>query len=185
MASKFGQLLLWANLITEEQLEKGLEYQRQHGGRLGEVLNLLGSISADDLTRTLGLKYGVPTVNLDQVRIDQSTLDMIPAETARAHRVIALNRSGSSLICAFEDPARIDTVNEIEFQTGCRLQPVLVTAAMMNAALERYYPPDAAPTPHRPTPPVKSAVVSQLSARMSRLPREKLEYVRRFLDAID
>jgi len=187
MPSKFGQLMLWANLITEEQLEEALEHQRLHGGRLGEILSKLGAISADDLIRTLGMKYGVPTVNLDHVRIDRQTLDLIPGTAARAHRLIPLNRSGSNLMCAMEDPARMDSINQIEFLTGCHLQPVLVTKAMMSAALEKYYP--SAPSSQEPSPRVpfheKSAVVSVLCSRMERLPREKLEYVRRFLDAIE
>jgi type IV pilus assembly protein PilB len=187
MPSKFGQLMLWANLITEEQLGEALEYQRLNGGRLGEILSKLGAISADDLIRTLGMKYGVPTVNLDHVKIDRQTLDLISGASARAHRLIPLNRSGSNLMCAMEDPARIDSINEIEFQTGCRLQPVLVTKEMMSSALDRHYPSSAdSPRPRaKAASPAKSPLVGDLCSRIERLPREKLVYVQRFLDAIE
>ncbi len=187
MPSKFGQLLLVANLITQEQLDQALEYQRTHGGRLGEILNKLGSISSDDLTRTLGMKYGVPTIDLEQVKIERQTLDLITPETARTYRIIPLHRSGPSLICAMEDPARVDSINEVEFQSGCRLQPVLVTSEMMASALQRHYPTvqPSSGASSRTTPPRRSAFIAELTSRMEKLPREKLDYVRRFLDAID
>lgn len=185
MPSKFGQLLLWGNLITPEQLEHALNYQREHAGKLGEILNKLGYITDDDVTRTLGMKYGTPTVNLEQLQLDPDTLGLVPSEMARKHRVIPLERAGATLTCAMEDPTRIDIVDEIEFQTGCRVQPVLVTPAMMSAGLDRYYPV----TPQAPA--VKNAVahrnsrlIADITHRLEHLPADKLEYVRRFLDSI-
>jgi len=186
MLSKFGQLLLWGNLVTQEQLDEALEHQRQHGGRLGEVLSHLGYITDDELTRTVAMRYGVPTVNLDRLEVEREVLDIIPAEMARNFRIIPISRVGSTLTCAMQDPTSLDIINRVEFQTGCNLQPVLVTAAMMTAALERFYP---SPTPTHSSPAIekraaRTALVTELAARLEKLSMDKLQYVRRFLDSI-
>jgi len=185
MSSKFGQLLLWGNLITPEQLQQALEHQRRHGGKLGEILHELGHISGDDVTRTLGMKYGVPTVNLDHIEIDRETLDLIPAESACTLRVVPLSRVGSMLTCALEDPSRTEVIKEVEFFTGCNIQPVLVTSAMMTAALERSYPSGRSPSapiaaPHES----KAEIILEINRRLERLSPDKLHYVRRFIASI-
>jgi len=187
MASKFGQLLLWGNLITPEQLEEALAYQRKNGGKIGEILNKLGYVTDDDVTRTLGMKYGVPTVNLTRLAPEKGVLELLSPELARGMRVLPISRSGSTLTCAMEDPTRLDIVNQLEFQTGCNVQPILVTTAMMDEALERYYPPRfgsgtaapvAAPAAPRPAP------LGEIHRLLERLSPEKLEYVRKFVQAI-
>jgi type IV pilus assembly protein PilB len=199
MTSKFGQLLLWGNLITPEQLEHALEHQRTHGGKLGEILHQLGYVSDDDVTRTLGMKYGIPTVNLKHLEIDKSTLGLMSAEMARSKRVIPLSRVGSVLTCAMEDPTRVDLVREVEFQTGCNVQPVLVTSVMMSDALERHYPTArnmALPFAHGQgakaaaeiaisrAQSAKRASISEIHGILEQLSPEKLEYVRRFVASI-
>ncbi len=191
MPLKFGQLLIQANLINEQQLEEALEYQRAHGGRLGEVLCELGYLTNEDLTRTLGTKYGVATAGVDQLHPDPQVLTLISPEMARTHRIIPMNRSGSTLTCAMVDPTRLDSINEVQFQTGCNLQPILVTPAVMVAALARFYPPvattqaPAAPSPAKPSRIGRTVVLAELSRRLDKLPGDKLELVRRFLDSIE
>ena len=63
MALKLGELLLKAKLIDQTQLEKALEDQKQLGGRLGEHLVRLGSVSEEDILDCLSQQYGVPSIN--------------------------------------------------------------------------------------------------------------------------
>jgi type IV pilus assembly protein PilB len=188
MPVKFGQLLLQANLIDDEQLEQALEYQRAHGGRLGEILCELGFLTNEDLTRTLGIKYGVGTAGVDQLRPEPQTLALIPAEMARNHRIIPLNRTGSTLACAMVDPTRLDSINEVQFQTGCSIQAILVTPAVMAAALGKLYPVTEAP-PVAPSPRIarvgRSVIIAELNRRLDKLTVDKLEMVRHFLDSVE
>ena len=187
MPLKFGQLLLQANLINEQQLEEALEYQRGHGGRLGEVLCKLGYLTNEDLTRTLGTKYGLATASVDDLQTDPQTLALVPAEMARAHRIIPLTRAGSSLTCALEDPTRVDSINEIQFQTGCNVLQVLVTPAVMSSALARFYPvakPVQTPQP-RTGRLSRTVMIADLTRRINKLTTDKLDMVRRFLDSVE
>ncbi len=64
MPLKLGDLLLKANVITQEQLDTALKDQREEGGKLGEAIVRLGFVTEDDITETLSQQYGVPSINL-------------------------------------------------------------------------------------------------------------------------
>jgi type IV pilus assembly protein PilB len=187
MPKQFGQLLLFSNLITEDQLERALKYQERRGGKLGEILQHLGYISTEDVTQTLGMKYGVPTVNLAQTHVDQSVLKLITAEIAWANRVLPIGYLGAMVACAMEDPTRIDVIDMVEFCIGRRIQPILVTKEMMTAALTNYYPQADSSASERGLPVSNNNNRKQLAKiiqRLRELPPERLEQVQRHLDSI-
>ncbi|MGH7380222.1 MAG: type II secretion system protein GspE, partial [Candidatus Methylomirabilales bacterium] len=87
-ASRLGDMLVKANLITEEQLKKALHQQESQGGRLGSNLVKLGFISEDDITSFLSKQYGVPSINLSHFEIDAAVIKLIPGEIAQKHMVV-------------------------------------------------------------------------------------------------
>ena len=66
---RLGELLLAEGLVTDAAIEAALDEQRRTGGRLGDVLLARGAVSPPDLTRVLGLHYGVEFVDLDEYPI--------------------------------------------------------------------------------------------------------------------
>ena len=57
---KFGEILLQQGLITEEQLEKAVETQKEEGGRIGEIFIKLGFIKEDEMISALGKQLSLP-----------------------------------------------------------------------------------------------------------------------------
>ena len=47
MSAKLGEILVRENLISPQNLREALDYQREHGGRLGFNLVKLGLVSDD------------------------------------------------------------------------------------------------------------------------------------------
>ena len=66
MASKLGEMLVKAQLITEAQLEDAIKIQRREGGKLGSIVARQGFCSDQDIVSFLGMQYGVPAADLDQ-----------------------------------------------------------------------------------------------------------------------
>ena len=88
MAPKLGEMLLKARLVTEAQLQKALEHQKEKGGKLGKNLVDLGFIKDDQITQLLSQQFGVPAVNLAQFKdIDPQVIRLIPADVARKYLV--------------------------------------------------------------------------------------------------
>src|SRR5918911_865767 len=139
MSAKLGEILVRENLLTPQQLREALDYQREHGGRLGYNLVKLGLVSDDMVTAVLSRQYGVPSVNLDMFDVDTGVIRLIPREVADKCSVLPLSRVGATLTLAMVDPTNVFAMDDIKFMTGLNIEPVVVSEAGVQEAIERYY----------------------------------------------
>ncbi len=139
MALRLGDLLLKAQLITQDQLNKALEEQRSLGGRLGEVLMRLGYVSEEDIIECLSHQFGVPSINLRHFEIDEAVAKLVPVDLLRKYNVIPVNKTGATLTVAMADPTNIFAMDEITFMTGYRVEPVVASEEAIRAAIDRHF----------------------------------------------
>ena len=82
--------------------------------------------------------YGVPAINLDEFEIDEAVINdpsAIGAETS----ILPINRAGSVLIVAMSDPSNLTAIDDVKFNTGYNVEPVVASDAALAEAIERYY----------------------------------------------
>ncbi len=139
MSAKLGEILVRENLLTPQQLREALDYQREHGGRLGFNLVKLGLVSDDTITTVLSRQYGVPSVNLELFDIEDSVIRLIPQEVAQKYFVLPLSRVGATLTLAMVDPTNVFAMDDIKFMTGLNIEPVVVSEASVQEAITKYY----------------------------------------------
>ncbi|HWS55505.1 MAG TPA: ATPase, T2SS/T4P/T4SS family, partial [Pyrinomonadaceae bacterium] len=139
MSAKLGEILVRENLLTPQQLREALEFQREHGGRLGFNLVKMGMVSDDMITAVLSRQYGVPSVNLELFDIDDSVIRLIPREVAEKYSVLPLSRVGATLTLAMVDPTNVFAMDDIKFMTGLNIEPVVVSEASVQDAIAQYY----------------------------------------------
>ena len=139
MSAKLGEILVRENLISAQHLREALDYQREHGGRLGYNLVKLGLVTDDMITAVLSRQYGIPSVNLDLFKIDEPVLRLIPQEVAQKYSVIPLSRVGATLTLAMVDPTNVFAMDDIKFMTGLNVEPVVVAEVSIQQAIAKYY----------------------------------------------
>ncbi len=139
MSVRLGEILVKESLITQEQLQKALEFQRANGGKLGSCLTRMGFITDDDITGVLSRQYGVPSINLKYYEIDPNVIKLIPQDTASRYQVIPLSRVGSVLTIAMTDPTNVFAMDDIKFMTGFNVEPVVASEAAIGDAILRFY----------------------------------------------
>jgi type IV pilus assembly protein PilB len=139
MSAKLGEILVRENLISPQNLREALDYQREHGGRLGFNLVKLGLVSDDMITAVLSRQYGIPSVNLDLFNIDPAVLRLIPQEVAQKHSVLPLSRVGATLTLAMVDPTNVFALDDVKFMTGLNVEPVVVAEGSVQLAIAKYY----------------------------------------------
>jgi type IV pilus assembly protein PilB len=137
--SRLGELLLRDQIISPEQLQRAQEESRKSGDRLGNALIKTGAIPEEDLTQFLSKQYGVPAVNLAEFDIDPEVIALVPKDVAIRHRVVPVNRAGSSLIVAIADPSNILAIDDLKFVTGYNIEAVVASDVGISDAIERYY----------------------------------------------
>lgn len=106
---QLGGLLLSRGLISPEQLEIGLFYQKKIGGRLGESLVALGFIDETTLYATLAAQQNVDYYEPDpeDVPSDISWIDKLSFQRARAMMILPLGiRSDGKLVVACSEVSR-------------------------------------------------------------------------------
>ncbi|HTY09323.1 MAG TPA: type IV-A pilus assembly ATPase PilB [Candidatus Edwardsbacteria bacterium] len=139
MAIKLGDMLVQADLIKKEQLDKALAEQKSTGARLGACLIKMGFITEDAITDFLGKQLGVPTVNLGAKEIDPALLKLIPADTARKFQIVPVQRTGRTLFVAMSNPADVFTIEDIQFLTGFEVKPMVCAETSIEKTIDRLY----------------------------------------------
>jgi len=136
---RIGDLLLREGLITQEQLSKALQEQRQSGTRVGYNLVKLGFVKETDLTRMLARQHKMPAVDLSKFQVDSRIAKLIPGELALKHNVLPLKRDGRTLTVAMSDPATMSVLDDIKFITRLDIFPVIAGEFTLRNAIEKFY----------------------------------------------
>src|ERR671919_2279196 len=139
MPVRIGELLLKEKRITPEQLQEALNYQRQHGGKLGANLVKLGYVKDEEITSLLSKQYGVPSIALAQFEIDQAVIKLVPGETARKYQIVPLSRAGATLTIAMTDPTNVFAMDDVKFMTGYNVEPVVASETAVLDSIDKYY----------------------------------------------
>jgi type IV pilus assembly protein PilB len=139
MQLKLGELLVREGLITQQQLNETLEFQRSNGGRLGHCLIKLGFVTDDEITAILSRQYGVPSINLSFFDVDPSVIKLIPIETAQKYQILPLSRVGNTLTLAMIDPTNVFAMDDIKFMTGFNIEPVVASETALRESIDKYY----------------------------------------------
>ena len=139
MPIKLGELLVKENLISPQQLQEALTYQKQHGGKLGYNLVKLGFVKDEEITGLLSRQYGVPAINLARFEIDGAVIKLVPAETAQKYQIIPLSRAGANLTIAMVDPTNVFAMDDIKFMTGYNVEPVVASETAIMESIDKYY----------------------------------------------
>ncbi|MFQ5480769.1 MAG: type IV-A pilus assembly ATPase PilB [Thermodesulfobacteriota bacterium] len=142
MTDRLGELLLKEKLISDDQLTKALEAQREGGGRLGFNLTKLGFVTDADLTQFLSKQYGIPTVDLMEEEVDADVIKLVPEEVARKYHIMPINRTGSTLVIAMADPSNIFAIDDIKFLTGYNVEPLVASEEAIKSAIDNFYESD-------------------------------------------
>ena len=136
---RIGEVLVEQGLITEQQLQQGLEEQRHSGLRLGKCLIKLGIISENKLVDILSAQLDIQHVVLENFTFSRQLVQVIPEEMARKYKAIPLFEQDGVITVAMADPTNLRTIDHLKFKTGKEVEPVIATEKSILAAIEKNY----------------------------------------------
>jgi type IV pilus assembly protein PilB len=137
--NRLGELLVRNQLIDNQQLNQALEDQKLNGGRIGTCLVRLGFVKEEELSAFLSKQYGVPSINLSDFEVDPEIVRQVPAEIAQKYQIVPVNRAGSTLIVAMNDPSNLFAIDDLKFMTGFNIEVVVATESSIKIAIDQYY----------------------------------------------
>lgn len=140
MSSQLGQILLNEKAITPAKLDEAIQAQVIYGGKLGTNLVELGYIDISTLGGCLSRKFGVPSVEGNQIKpCTEKVLTILGKKLAAKYRCVPLALEGSRLDLLMENPADFQAIDEISFATGKRINPHVAPELIIMSLLEKYY----------------------------------------------
>jgi len=174
-----GLLMLSHGWITQEQLRRALDSQKQADGkaRIGAWLMQQCNLSEEQVTRALSMQWGCPVLSFSGHPLEtMSTL--IPRVLLDTYGMVPL-RNGSRRVAylAFEDRLDSSVALAVERMNGIRIEPGVVTASQFLRLQER--------TMRAPFPKAKlleakspSMVAKEMAAVIERLRPHQAKLVR-------
>ncbi len=140
---KLGQILVSKELISPEQLAAALGEQEGWGSRLGMTLVRMGFMEEEVLVRVLAGQLRLPVARIRGKSVNSEVLEFVPVEVAEKYRCLPLfvreEGGAKTLFLAMEDPSNLESLDDLSFQIGEKLRPVLVAPTELEDALQRHY----------------------------------------------
>ena len=133
------ELLLKEKFVTEEDLKKAKNYQKQYGGNLTNILIKLGFINEEQLVIALAKQLGIPHVKLSNYKLDPEVVEILPENVIRREKVIPLAKSGNVLTIATADPLNVLLIDSLRARTGYEIQTIVATPTEIEQAIADYF----------------------------------------------
>jgi type IV pilus assembly protein PilB len=119
-------------------LQQALEAQKGTATRIGETLVRMGATDEEAVSRALALQLGL-VFQEAPLSPDPEAVRIVRGELARARKVVPMRVTGRTLVVAMADPLDLGAVDDLQFQTGRRAEPVVATPAAVEDALDAAY----------------------------------------------
>ena len=133
-----GQLLVDAGVVSLPQLESALGTQREAGCRIGEHFVRLGLASPEAVARALATQLGLAYEEPPLVPEAEATGLVLP-DIARSRGALPLRCSSKTLVIAMADPLDLSAVDDLQFQTGRRVDVAVATSDAVKDGLDLAY----------------------------------------------
>ena len=136
---QLGELLIERGVISQQQLDKALNVQKEKGGLIGVVLVELGFAKEEDIPQALTAQYGFPYLPLANYEINPEIVNIIPSRVARQYLLIPVDKVGNNLTLAMSNPLNVHAIEDVELLSGCSIQIFVSTLSDVKGAIEKYY----------------------------------------------
>lgn len=137
-----GQLLLDVGAVSEADLEQALAQQLDTGQRIGTLLVERGWADEEAVARCLALQLSLP-YQPPPLDSDPAALRMIRPELARRGRALPISTTPRTIRLAMADPLDLATLDDVQFQSGRRVEAVVASPTAILDALDRSYGDEA------------------------------------------
>jgi type IV pilus assembly protein PilB len=122
--------------------EKVAEIRREaESSGVGTVDLLVANkvVRAADVTQAKAAHFGAEVVNLNELKIADEIISLVPRHIARKYRVVPVFKHDNSLTVALADPSDLDTIDSLTHLLHMEINLQVASEADIEAALSKYY----------------------------------------------
>ena len=135
---RLSQSLVEAGRLKDRHLRAALDEQQGSGRRLGDILVRRGYIDDTEVARALAAQLRLPFA--EGILIPEAeALGLVDASLARARAILPLSVTDRVLRLAVSDPLDQDTLEELRFHSGRRVEPVVAAPSAIAEGIRTAY----------------------------------------------
>jgi type IV pilus assembly protein PilB len=125
---RIGDVIVELGFASREAVERAVEEARSTGRTTGRTLLESDVVTADQLARAVGERYGVDHVDLNVAGIDPAAAALVDPAVLRRHRAVPIAfADDKTLIVATSDPSNVLTADDLAMMTGYDVRLVVAT----------------------------------------------------------
>ena len=142
-SKRIGEILAGLGYITESQLYRALEYQKNKGGRLGWILSSLGIITRLELYEALSRHFGLPfitDVSYMMKNIDKNLAAMVTHKEIMEYQALPFRLKRGVLYVLTAEPDTQENLNFFKSRFGVNQvsQMIITDLDLMKVSDELY-----------------------------------------------
>ena len=130
--------LVEQNLISQEQAAQIVETSRKEKLSFVSAAVKSGFIKARPVAVLASEEFGLPLLDLAAFDFELAPQELVSQHLIEKHRVLPLFSRGTRLYIAQSDPSAMLAIDEIKFNTGMNIEPVLVEEDKLSAAVDKF-----------------------------------------------
>ncbi len=135
----FTEILVRKQILGPDQLEEARALAQQSGAKIQDALIKLNYAQPDEIMSAIAEFHGMEYVNLTDVTIPPSVVELVPESVARENVILPMAQEGGMLKIITSDPSDFDMLQKLQFILNKDIQPVLAPREQIIEAINRHY----------------------------------------------
>lgn len=125
--------------ISPDQVSEAEGMASSLGITAGEALIKLGYVTAAAVGEAQAEAFGYRFVNLDDIQIPPSVIELVTESLARENTVIPIEVQGEAVVVAVADPLKYDVLDKLRFILNREIEVVMAPVEAIQEAVNRHY----------------------------------------------
>lgn len=130
------EILIKRGLVGPDQIK---EAQRMGNVPLEEALAKLGYAEANDIMKAKAEQHGMDFVELAEIEIPASVIELVPESLARENVVMPLASQNGAIKVIMHNPMDFETIDKLRFVLNREIEVALAPKEAIVEAINRYY----------------------------------------------
>lgn len=130
--------LTQSGLMEAEKAQQAMEISNKEKVSFISIAVKNGFVDALEVAKLASTEFGLPLLDLAAFDNELLAKDIVSNELVEKHKVLPLFKRGNRLFIAQSDPSNITAIDEIKFNTGMNVEPVIVEENKLSALVEKF-----------------------------------------------
>lgn len=130
--------LVQDGLLDEHSAQEAISHCEQEHTHFVQHVVSTNILPAHLIATVAANEFGTPLLDLNSFNLENSPKELVDVKLIKRHKALPLYVRGNRLYLAISDPTSHQAINEIQFQSGVSVEPILVEYDKLESAIDAY-----------------------------------------------